>query len=449
MSFEIHKKRREKLLEILEKCEAVAIIASAFEVKRNHDVDYPFRQDSSFHYLTGFDEPDSILVLNPFEQKRETLFLRERDPKMELWTGRRLGVDKACEKLSMDQSFKIELFEEKLSSLTSGASKWSYDLASDFTLSSKHKLCDFIQSKINTSRNRSMKLGSVAVSGSLEIKELLSGMRAFKDDSELASLQQAQVVTNMAHRAAMAYSAPGVGEHQLLALMESVYHFHQDCGTAYNSIVAGGENALILHYVDNNCQLSEGDLLLIDSGAESSYYAADITRTFPVNGVFTPAQKRIYEIVLEAQKKSCEHIRPGLLRADFHTVACEVLVQGLIDLKILKGSVSENMDTGEFKKYYPHGTGHLLGLDVHDIVHGLHFEKGMVTTNEPGLYLPADDENVPAEFRGIGIRIEDNYILTDDGHENLSVSIPKEIEEVENACRDDFRKFLPYITDPR
>jgi Xaa-Pro aminopeptidase len=276
-------------------------------------------------------------------------------------------------------------------------------------------------------------------------------MRLLKDQEEINSIKSALEATRKAHLAAMAFASPGRSEGEVQTLMEFIFQNQGAHGYAYDSIVASGDNANILHYTENTASLEDGDLLLIDAGSEHDLYASDITRTFPVNGEFSEPQKIIYNLVLEAQKKSLEAISPEATLKTLNDAATEVLVQGLIDLKILKGPLKEALESQEYKEqYWPHSIGHWLGLDVHDIAPHLYeednsevcFRPGMVFTVEPGLYLPKDDESLPEEFRGIGVRIEDNILITENGYENLSSHIPKEVSEVEEACGDDYRKFL-------
>jgi Xaa-Pro aminopeptidase len=281
------------------------------------------------------------------------------------------------------------------------------------------------------------------------IANFIEELRLVKDQNEILMMKKAMIATDKAHRAAMALAAPGRSEKEVNALIEFIFSYGDSQGNAYDNIVAGGNNANILHYIENNQALKDGDLLLIDAGSQLNNYATDITRTFPVNGKFTGAQRAVYDIVLEAQKTAISHSWPDRTSPELHKSTCNVLTQGLIDLKVLDGSLDENLEKGTFRKYFPHGTGHWLGLDVHDQNpyldsndEPIKFEPGVIFTIEPGLYFPAEDASLPEELKGIGIRIEDNILITENGHENLSSMIPKEIKEIEEACEKDYKDFL-------
>ena len=294
------------------------------------------------------------------------------------------------------------------------------------------------------------KRGNIGPTQFFHIDEILGPMRLVKTENDLLFIRKAIEITNKSHRAAMAFAEPGKKEYEVQALIEFLFRKQGANGEAYGSIVAGGANANILHYVSNNDTLRDCDLLLIDAGCEYGYYASDVTRTFPINGKFSSEQKIIYELVLQSQLKCIEISKPGVTLEQIHQTAVKVLVSGLIDLKFLSGSVDEVIANESYKKFYPHRTGHWLGLDVHDLgpyrtSDGNDFVKtipGMIYTIEPGLYIPADAQEAPPAFRGIGIRTEDDILITDTGFENLTKAIPKTISEIENACTEDYRKFL-------
>ncbi len=430
---EIFQKRRNHLLGLIN--DGIAIIPSAEFKTRSHDTDFPFRQDSNFKYLTGFLEPGSLLLLCKNHPDFKTvLFVRPKDKNAEVWSGRRLGVEKAQETLGVDKVHSILDLDKELPNYLQNHKNVYMDLFND------PKLLKKIISKCK-SLTEAKKIKKHAPKNFFHLNELLSKMRLFKDSWEIEQIRKAISISNLAHRAAMGLTQPGLLEYEVAAAMEFIFKKNGASHYAYESIVAGGDNANILHYTNNNEILKNGDLLLIDAGAEFNLYASDITRTFPINNKFSPAQKTVYEIVLSAQKAVIENSRPSQTLADNHQVALKILTQGLIDLKILKGSLEENLEKGNYKIYYPHGTGHWLGLDVHDYnpyleedLTEIKFRPGMVFTVEPGLYLSKDDQNIPMEFRGIGIRIEDDILITDKGHINLSSEIPKEIKDVEEAC---------------
>lgn len=435
------KERREKLLNSL--TDAIAIIPGATHVTKSHDTEYPFRQNSNFKYLTGFNEPDSILVLTSYPEKKSILFVREKDPFMEMWSGRRMGPEKALEILEVDETHTVEQFSEMIEKLLLGHEKLYMDLFDEpKTFAMVRDICKKLYHRKKTRASSPPK-------NFFHLNPLIERMRLVKDQNEIQFMKTAMIATNKAHRAAMALAAPGRNEKEINALMQYLFTKDLSQGNAYDNIIASGDNANILHYIENNAELKDGDLLLIDAGSELNLYATDITRTFPVNGKFSKVQTEVYEIVLEAQKTAISHAWIGRTLKEVHEHTCRVLTQGLIDLKVLKGSVDENIETAAFRKYYPHGTGHWLGLDVHDQnpyqtdeYEETKFEDGVIFTVEPGLYFPKSDATLPEHLRGIGIRIEDNILITQNGHENLSAMIPKEIKEIEEACAKDYKDFL-------
>lgn len=434
--------RREALLEKLGG--AAAVLQASNHQVRSNDTEFPFRQNSNFFYLTGLHEPDAFFVITPKGKTAiTTLFVRAKDAKMEQWTGIRLGTEKAKEISGVDQCFEISEFETMLPTLLAGHDTVSYDFYEGESLWPK------VLDSLKTLR-RKRKSTDLRPIKTMDLSELVGRLRLIKSDDEIQSMRRAAAITDTAHRAAMAFSAPGKTEKEVQALMEYIFQIKGGDGNAYDNIVATGENGLILHYVENDQPINEGDTLLIDAGCQFELYASDVTRTFPANGKFTKAQKELYEICLDSQLSSLAFAAPGKSLKEVHSHAVEVLVEGMLKLGILKGEKDELIKNNDFQKYYPHGTGHWLGLDVHDQCPALDeewdvvkFAPGMVFTVEPGLYIPKDDMDVPKEYRGLSVRIEDDILITKDGIENLTAAIPKTIEEVENACKADYKEFLP------
>ncbi|TNE96384.1 MAG: M24 family metallopeptidase [Deltaproteobacteria bacterium] len=433
--------RRNELLERIGS--GMAIVMASSHKQRSHDTEYSYRQDSNFKYLTGFNEPESILVLTPENEVKTTLFVRPKDELAELWSGKRMGISKAQELLDVDDVHSIEDFERILPELMPGHDSLYMDLFEDS--SEVVKMLERCK-KIQMAKRKAKVL---LPSSFKNLRSEIGRMRLKKDQNEILAMRKAASATLLGHKGAMAFTAPGRNEREVQAYMEFLFKMGGAQGTAYESIVAGGNNANTLHYVNNNENLKDGDLLLIDAGAEFNLYAADVTRTFPVNGKFSPAQRDVYQLVLEAQKASIAMAKPGKTLTDVHKETLKVLTDGLIHLKVLEGSLEENLEQHLYRRFYPHGTSHWLGLDVHDespyITETLDeyvFEEGMVFTIEPGLYFPATDATLRNELQGIGIRIEDDILITHNGHEILTAGIPKEIKEVEEACKTDYKSFL-------
>lgn len=435
-------KRRALLREKLG--DKLGIITAAPLQTRSYDTEFPYRQDSNFKYLTGLDEAEAVLVLAPAHSAiKEVLFVRPKDPIMEVWTGTRMGPDKAREVLEIDHVFSIEELDDRLPDLMMGHANCSLNLRDS------GPWVDKVLGHIKA-LNAKKRVPRAKPQGISDITPLLGELRLVKDQNELQFMKKAQEITNRAHRAAMAYARPGGNESQVMAMLHFHFRHNPAADEAYESIVAGGENACTLHYVKNNQELKDGDLLLIDAGADFHLYASDVTRTFPINGKYTPLQKDVYEIVLAAQKEAIDLSRPGKTQGNLHQACSKVLAQGLIDLGVFSESVESIIDQGLLRKYYPHSTGHWLGLDVHDPCpyfekneELISFREGMVFTIEPGLYFPPDDHGLPEKLRGLGIRIEDDILITDKSHENLSAAVPKSITEVEEACKRDWRELLP------
>jgi len=418
---------------------SIALIPSACEVTKSHDTEYPFRQDSNFRYLTGFLEPDCTLVLVTDSENilSEYLFLREKDPFMELWMGERVGTSKAKELFDMNDAFSHKTLEEKIIELATGTQKIFYDLS--------HPSMGSLALHCFNSLQKRRKIKEHKPTTFSHLTPLLGRLRLIKDDSEIVALKKAMEKTSLAHQYAMSMTTSKSDENAVNNMMNFIFNSDNAEGPAYDSIIAGGQNALTLHYIKNNQVFKEGDLVLIDAGAQYNGMASDVSRTYPVNGKFSTAQKEIYQLVLDSQKASLREAKTGGNLPKMHEAVCRVLSEGLINLGIIKSS-------DELKKYYPHGTGHWLGLDVHDVCpyldqenNDITFLPGMVFTCEPGLYFPVGDQNVPEKYQGIGIRIEDDILITEKGYENLSAMIPKEIAEVENICQKDPSSFSLYL----
>jgi len=411
----------------------VAIIPGAHTVLRNNDTEFEFRQNSDFYYLTGFDEPDALLVLTPeSSEARSTLFLRENDRAREVWEGRRLGVERACETLGVDAAYPIDSLDERLPSLLGGVEVLYYALDVDEALD--RRVHDALASARHAARKRGRAPGTITDPG-----VALHAMRAIKSAEEIETMRRSAAATAYGHTAAMRATQPGLYEYEIEALLECEFRRAGAQRLAYESIVAGGDNATVLHYVSNRDVLTDGSLLLIDAAAELDYYATDVTRTWPVNGRFSPEQRAVYEIVLAAQLAAIEQIGPGRAQNAFHHAAVHTIVEGLVHLGVLTGSVDENIERETYREYYMHGTGHWLGLDVHDVgpyVDGngdpLILAPGMITTVEPGLYFRRDSD-APERFAGIGVRIEDDLVVTESGYENLSTAVPKAVDEIEGT----------------
>ncbi|MGC7559161.1 Xaa-Pro aminopeptidase [Pasteurella sp. PK-2025] len=407
---------------------AVLLVFSEIEHRRNNDCTFPFRQDSYFWYLTGFNEPNAILILSKQQGKMQSsMFVRPSDPLLETWNGRRLGVEKAAEKLHVDHAFSVEdfsqLFPKMLPKHTAlyhvvGLHPWADALLAD---------------------------SAVNVENVLSWKEMLDEMRLFKSDNEVALMQQAGQISALAHIRAIQTTRPNRFEYEIEGELLHEFNRFGARAAAYNSIVAGGENACILHYTENDMPLKDGDLVLIDAGCEFSMYAGDITRTFPVNGKFSPAQREIYEIVLAAQKRAIELLIPGNSIQQVNDEVVRIKVEGLVKLGILQGDVETLIANDAHRQFYMHGLGHWLGLDVHDVgsyskdqhnnnrnskLRDRPLEVGMVLTVEPGLYI-SEKADVPAQYKGIGVRIEDNLLITEYGNKNLTSAAPKEIDDIE------------------
>ena len=413
----------------------VIVIAAGHESPRNNDVDHQYRQDSSFWYLTGFDEPDAVAVLRPGSDTPYTLFVRPYDPTFEIWVGRRAGVRGAVGALGANAAYPIDELDAQLPKLLSEYDTIYYALGSDDRV-------DGIISGLVKQRRRMAQRGAKSIRRIEDPTAQVDGMRQVKTDDEIALMQRAIDITAVGFQAAMQTAAPGVNEYEVQAALEGPFRHLGSPRNGYPSIVAGGANACVLHYIRNNEELGPQDLLLIDAGAEYGYYTADVTRTWPVSGEFTPEQRAAYDIVLESQKKAIAAVKPGAGFDDVHRVATRVLIEGLVDLNIMQGDVEQILSDASYRDYYMHATSHWLGLDVHDCGpyrddNGqIRLRPGMVLTIEPGLYFGPQAKQTPEAYRGIGIRIEDDVLVTEDGCRVLSERIPKEPDELEAIVKD-------------
>lgn len=427
---------RPQLKKFIEQMEenSIAIIPAAHEASRSYDTEFKFRQDSDFDYLTGFPEPDAIAVIDPSNKRSMyTLYVRPRDPLMETWYGRRSGTEGAIKKYKANKAFPIDKFAADLPKLLSGRDKLYYRFAVDSDLD--QQILQFL------SGQRVRRLKTAYPPHTIIDPTIITGeMRLHKSEDEVELMQKAADISVDAHFLAMRKTKPGMNEFQIESLIEAFMREKGASGVAYNSIVGAGDNATILHYVENNMPLKDGDLLLIDAGAEYKGYAADITRTFPVNGKYTAAQREVYDVVLDVQLQCIEATKTGQTVKGRQDLSIELLTEGMKKIGLLKGKTADLIKKKEYLKYYMHGVGHYIGRDVHDA--GRYFNDqaakdsrplapGMVLTVEPGLYIPPDDRSAPAKFRGIGIRIEDDILVTKDGNRNLTGKLAKDPDEIE------------------
>jgi len=422
--------RRKRLMRMMGEG-SIAILPTAPEQTRNRDVDYPYRPDSDFYYLTGFPEPEAVAVLVPGREHGEfILFCRERDPKMETWNGRRAGLDGARERYGADDAFPITDIDDILPGLLENKARVHC------VMGRRPEFDRQVMDWINRLRQRA-RAGIHTPSEFVSLDHLLHDMRLYKSRGEVAAMRRAAKIGAKAHKRAMQKCKPGMAEYQVEAELLHEFMHGGARHPAYPSIVAGGDNGCILHYTENADTLGDGDLLLIDAGCEYDYYASDITRTFPVNGRFSQAQRTVYGIVLEAQNAAIEQVRPENHWNQPHEAAVRVLTKGLLELGVLKGDLDKLIEDEAYRRFYMHRTGHWLGMDVHDV--GDYkvgdqwrvLEPGMVLTVEPGLYIPVGSEGVAEKWQGIGVRIEDDVLVTRDGCEVLSADVPKEPDEVE------------------
>jgi Xaa-Pro aminopeptidase len=428
----IYRKRRERLARAIG--EGVALVPTAPERARNRDSHYPYRFDSYFYYLTGFTEPEATLVVVGGQSPRTLLFCRERNEEREIWDGFRHGPDAARERFGFDEAHPAAALDEVLPRLLENRPALHYPIGADAEWDAR------VIRGLNAVRART-RAGVTAPERVQDVRAVLDDMRLLKDAHEAALMRRAGAIAAAAHRRAMQSARPGRNEYQIEA--ELLYEFRRSGAQfpAYSPIVAGGRNACVLHYVANNMPLRDGDLLLIDAGCELDGYASDITRTFPVNGRFSGAQREVYELVLASQRAAMDKVRPGTAWNEPHDAAVRVLAQGMLDLKLLAGSLDTVLEKELYKRFYMHRTGHWLGLDVHDAGEYKREGKwrplvpGMVLTVEPGLYIRAAPE-VPERLRDIGVRIEDDVLVREGGCEVLTAEAPKRIDDIEALMRD-------------
>ncbi|WP_354624685.1 Xaa-Pro aminopeptidase [Psychromonas sp. MME2] len=409
---------------------SMAIFPAAAEQLRNNDCEYPFRQNSDFYYLTGFNEPDAyLLLIKKSEANQAILFNRKKDKSAEIWHGYRLGQSAAVSDLGFDSAYEVNEFEHHLQALMNGLSGLYFPMFQDT------QLYDTLSGVVNHLRAGARR-GSVAPVAFFDSLAILHEMRLFKSELEIELLSEAAEISASGHIRAMQSCHPGMWEYQLQAEIEHEFAMQGSPQQSYNSIVAGGHHACVLHYTENNKQLHNGDLVLIDAGAEYQNYAGDITRTFPVNGVFSEQQATLYQLVLDTQISAISQLKPGVAMADVNKHAIRLLVDGLLELGLLQGESEQLIKDEAYKAFYMHGIGHYIGLDVHDV--GSYgsleaprpLEAGMVVTIEPGLYVSLDAE-VDDCWKGIGIRIEDDVLITAHGAQVLTASVPKDINEIE------------------
>ena len=422
-------RRRRQLMRMAGE-DAILVLPAAPVRVRSHDTHYPYRQDSDFWYLCGFPEPDAVLVLVPGRKHGEALlFCRERDPEREAWDGPRFGQDGAVESFGMDDAYPIEDLDEILPGLLEGRSRVYYHFGRDAEFDLK------LIGWVNRVRAQ-VRHGAQPPHEFLELGHLLHEQRLFKSRDEIRLMEKAAAISVRAHQAAMRAARPGIHEYELQAEVERVFRAADAC-PAYASIVGAGANGCVLHYVANTGKARDGDLVLIDAGAEYRNYAADITRTFPVNGRYTREQRALHDLVGAAQAAALACARPGVAFAALHETVVEVLGEGLLRLGLLKGSLEKCIAGEHYRQFYRHKSGHWLGLDVHDVgdyrIDGQSrlLEPGMVLTIEPGLYVGADDTSVAAKWRGIGIRTEDDVLITADGHRVLTEGLARSADEIE------------------
>lgn len=420
---------------LLKEClpNSLCIVAAASLVTRSNDTEYAFRQDSDFWYLTGFNEPEALLLLSNHEKYKgemSMIFVQPKDSFAEVWHGRRLGVDAAADSLGVDYANNIEDIDEHLTDLVDGHQHLY------FASKANPRVDEFVDFAIESCRT-APKQSKIPPSAICDIRPLLHAMRLIKCDKEIAIMQRAADISADAHIRAMKYAYSGCNEFELEAEIKHEFAIQGAKHEAYHSIVGGGENACILHYTENNQAIADGELVLIDAGCEYHGYAADITRTFPVNGKFTQAQKALYQLVLDAQLAALEVLMPGNTISQGMNAAVKVITNGLIDLGILQGSLEQNLAEETWKAFFMHGLGHWLGLDVHDV--GVYkrngedcpLKPGMVMTVEPGLYIPTSAK-VEEKYKGIGIRIEDDIVITQTGHRVMTSKVPKLINDIES-----------------
>jgi Xaa-Pro aminopeptidase len=430
MNQEIFASRRKAFLERLG--DGMAILFAAPHGKRNSDVHYEYRTCSYFYYLTGVREQEAAAIFLPKSDQPYRLFVMPKNPEMEMWEGKRVGVQAAKSVFQADETYDCHEVEKVFRELLKSSSTLYHNLGN-------FPEQDDLIFRVLKEHQPNLRKGEKKFERLMRVQDVLDPMRKIKDPAELDLMRRNGKNSGIAHRKAMEFTRPGMFEYQVEAEIEFWFRHGGADDLAYSSIVAGGNNATVLHYKTNRDQLRDGDLLLIDAGGEMDVYASDITRTFPVNGKFSPAQKRIYDIVLRSQKEAIQMVKPGVKFHDVHKRTVEVLVEGLLDLGLLHGKLQEIVsDRKNYAAFYPHNTSHWLGMDVHDC--GDYFQAdgssiplavGNVLTIEPGIYISSDRTDVLEEYRGIGIRIEDDVVVTQSGSEVLTGDAPKEVSEIE------------------
>ncbi|MBI2293415.1 MAG: aminopeptidase P N-terminal domain-containing protein [Betaproteobacteria bacterium] len=426
----VYAERRARLAQLMQR--GVAVVPTAPERSRNRDSHYPYRYDSYFYYLTGFPEPEAVLVLVAGDPVRSILFCRDRDAEREIWDGFRYGLERARIEFHFDESHSISELATLLPKLLADQPALHCHLGSDGRWDER------VLQALNAVRAQA-RTGVTAPAAIHDVRALLDEMRLLKDEHELAIMRRAAQISTDAHRRAMCAVKPGRAEYEIEAELLHEFRRRGAQAPAYTSIVAGGANACVLHYVSNDAVLNAGELLLVDAGCELDGYAADITRTYPVSGRFTPAQRDVYQMVLAAQGAAIAAVRPGAAWTAPHDAALRVLAQGLIDFGLCQGSVDKVIEAGDYKRFYMHRTGHWLGLDVHDAGdykrdgQWRELKPGMVLTVEPGCYIRGDD--VPPQFANTGIRIEDDVLVTASGNEVLTHAAPKSVQDIEALMR--------------
>ena len=429
----MHKQNREAFIEKMGPG-GVAIFASNPPARWNHDTEYIYRPDPNFYYLTGFEEPESICVIAPEHPKHQyVLFVRPKNKQAEIWNGKRVGIRDARRRYGADKAYPIEKFDEKIGEYLQDAERLYYTLGSNEDVDSEMltRFTRAVKSKVR---------GGKGIDTLVDPSPILSEMRLIKNETELERMRMATEITVAGHVAAMKAVRPGLYEYQLESLVESTFRMNGAGGAAFPTIVASGGNATTLHYTTNDCEIEDGNLVLLDAGAEYNRYCGDVTRTFPANGTFTEAQRDIYQIVLDAHKTIIDGIRPGVSIDEPHQKSIELLTEGMLSLGLLKKKkkIEKLIEDGAYRKFYMYRIGHMIGLDVHDVncvreANGDYktFQPGMIITIEPGLYVAEGTKGVPPKYLGIGVRIEDDILVTESGNENLTSNVPTEIEEVE------------------
>ncbi len=415
-----YKSRRDRLATSLNSY-SIAIIHSALHKTRSNDTEYPYRQDSNFYYLTGYKEDNSCLMILKKKKKYKTiLFVEKKDERRELWNGKRLGKKAAKKVFSVDNIYEIDCFEKKFTKKSSLKQHLYYDF------------------KLNYLRFKALKRISKGINTHINIAKNIEKMRLIKSPSEIKIIKKAIKISKTAHHQAMKVKKTDKYEYELQAVFENIFKLHGAYSDAYTSIIAGGNSANTLHYIENNQKLKNDDLILIDAGCEYDYYASDITRTIPVNAKFTQPQKELYNMVLDVQVKIIDMIKPGVKRSFLQSESEKLLCDGMVKLGILKGKVKKLLKQKKHKKYYPHGIGHWMGIDVHDEApytdkfgKEIVLSAGMVLTIEPGIYCNKDDLSISEKYRGIGVRIEDDILVSKKGYKNLSSNIVKNVEDIE------------------